>query len=393
MHDEPVATLESTDNFEHVLTYHPGVAEEQFISLLMPVRTKSYVYPELHPLFRMNLPEGYLLSVLQEQLGPNVGASPLNLLSVVGRNAIGRVKLAPPGVAPRAEPLAFELGEILRGDNSEATFERLLRRFAASGVSGVVPKFLAPNTAAFPKDYNKATLPTDKYIIKGTTSRLPGVALNEHFCMQVAHRAFGHAARTEVSRDGQALAVHRLDYAEDGITRLGMEDLCSLLALRNADCHTKNIALLYSGLSDVRLAPVYDMMTIAVYDDYCHNPPGMSVGGRSTWRPGKALEVYLQTRCGLKPAEVGQRVEHLWEAMVDVSTEVVRASRDHESFGLVGPRMLKAWNEGMNSLRLSKAWSIPSLEPVLQAEGFAEGVQPKAPARAKIGKSPLPSMS
>ncbi|MBS3970842.1 MAG: HipA N-terminal domain-containing protein, partial [Clostridia bacterium] len=232
VHDEPVATLESTDNFEHVLTYHPGVAEEQFISLLMPVRTKSYVYPELHPLFRMNLPEGYLLSVLQEQFGPNVGASPLNLLSVVGRNPIGRVKLAPPGADPRAEPLAFELGDVLRGDNSEAAFERLVRRFAASGVSGVVPKFLAPNTAAFLKDYNKATLPTDKYIIKGTTSRLPGVALNEHFCMQVAHRAFGHAARTEVSQDGQALAVHRFDYAEDGITRLGMEDLCSLLALR-----------------------------------------------------------------------------------------------------------------------------------------------------------------
>lgn len=436
VHDEPVATLESTDNFEHVLTYHPGVAEEQFISLLMPVRTKSYVYPELHPLFRMNLPEGYLLSVLQEQFGPNVGASPLNLLSVVGRNVIGRVKLAPPGADPRSEPLAFELGDILRGDNSEAAFERLVRRFAASGVSGVVPKFLAPNTAAFLKDYNRATLPTDKYIIKGTTPRLPGVALNEHFCMQVAHRAFGHAARTEVSQDGQALAVHRFDYAEDGITRLGMEDLCSLLALRpeqkyestwekvanrikdvtpvqnqgqvlsdlgnlllltyalrNADCHTKNIALLYSGLSDVRLAPVYDMLTIAVYDDYCDNPPGMSVGGRSAWRPGKALEVYLQTRCGLKPAEVGQRVERLCEAMVEVSTEVVRASRGYESFGLVGPRMLKAWNEGMNSLRLSKTWSIPFLEPVLQAEGFAEVAQSKAPARAKIGKSPLPLMS
>jgi serine/threonine-protein kinase HipA len=55
--------------------------------------------------------------------------------------------------------------------------------------------------------------------------------------------------------------------------------------------------------------------------------------------------------------------------------------------------MLKAWDEGMNSLRLSKAWSIPSLEPVLQAEGFAEVVQPKAPTRAKIGKSPLPLMS
>ena len=52
----------------------------------------------------------------------------------------------------------------------------------------------------------------------------------------------------------------------------------------------------------------------------------------------------------------------------------------------------QAWNEGMNSLRLSKAWSFPSLEPVLQAEGFAEVVQPKAPARTKIGKSHLPLM-
>ena len=87
VHNQPVATLESIDGFRHVMTYHPDIAPEQFVSLLMPVRTESYVYPELHPLFRMNLPEGFLLSVLQEQLGPHVGASPLNLLSVVGRNA------------------------------------------------------------------------------------------------------------------------------------------------------------------------------------------------------------------------------------------------------------------------------------------------------------------
>ena len=94
VHDKPVATLESADGFRHVMAYHPDVDPEQFVSLLMPVRTESYVYPDLHPIFRMNLPEGFLLSILQEQLGPQVGASPLNLLSVVGRNAIGRVKVA-----------------------------------------------------------------------------------------------------------------------------------------------------------------------------------------------------------------------------------------------------------------------------------------------------------
>ena len=435
VHDTPVATLDSTDNFEHVLSYYPEVSEKNFVSLLMPVRTKSYDYPDLHPFFRMNLPEGYLLSVLQEQFGPHLGASALSLLSVVGRNAIGRIKVAPPGADPRTEPLPFELKDILRGDNTEDAFEHLVRRFAASGVSGVVPKFLSPGSAAPLADYKKATFPTDKFIIKGTTSKLPGVALNEHFCMQVARRAFSHAAQTEVSDDGQALVVHRFDYAEDGITRLGMEDLCSLLALRpeekydstwekvagriiqvtptknqakalsdlanlllltyalrNADCHTKNIAVLYSDHTDVRLAPVYDMLTITVYDDYCTNPPGMSIGGRSTWQPKKALDMYLQTRCGLKPSEVHQRVERVCEAIVEVSPDVVRASRNYKTFATTGPRMLHAWNEGMNSLRLTKNWSIPSLDGLLQAEGFSQVVPPKAPPRTKIGKSSLSMM-
>lgn len=47
VHNQPVATLESIDGFRHVMTYHPDIAPEQFVSLLMPVRTESYVYPEL----------------------------------------------------------------------------------------------------------------------------------------------------------------------------------------------------------------------------------------------------------------------------------------------------------------------------------------------------------
>ena len=252
----------------------------------------------------MNLPEGFLLSILQEQLGPQVGASPLNLLSVVGRNAIGRVKVAMPGADPTQPPVPFELAGILRGDNSEAAFVDLVRRYAVSGVSGVVPKFLSPNILA---EHGKGTLATDRHIIKGTTSRLPGVALNEHLCMEVSRQAGIPTAKTEVSDDGQALVVHRFDFEDDGVTRKGMEDLCSLLslrpeekyqstwervvgrikdvvpvaaqqnaalsqladlllltyALRNADCHTKNIALLYSGRERIALAPVYDMLTIS----------------------------------------------------------------------------------------------------------------------------------
>jgi serine/threonine-protein kinase HipA len=430
VHDKPVATLESPDGFKHVLSYHhPEVEESQFVSLLMPVRTESYVYPGLHPNFHMNLPEGFLLSVLQEELGPHVGASPLNLLSVVGRNVIGRVKVAAADTDPNQPPVPFELAEILRGDNSEEAFVRLVRKHAVSGVSGVVPKFLSNELG----EHNKATVATDRYIIKGTTAKLPGVALNEHLCMEVARRAGMPAASTEVSDDGQALVVHRFDHDDDGRTRLGMEDLCSLLALRpeqkyettwervvkrikevifspeqqnaalsrladlllltyalrNADCHSKNVALLYRSKDDVWLAPVYDMLTITVYDDYAKNPPGLSLQGRSTWQPGKALQLFLQTRCGVMPAEARQRVERICEAIVSVTPELIRAAKAHAGFHETGKRMLHAWNDGMNSLRLQKTWSLPSLdEPIAQAR-FSKTKPPEPTPRKKIGRSAL----
>jgi serine/threonine-protein kinase HipA len=359
------------------------------------------------------------------------------LLSVVGRNAIGRVKVAPEGADPKSPPVAFEVRNILRGDNSEQAFMGLVREFAVSGVSGVVPKFLAPAAAGqdAKKLLGKTTLATEKFIVKGTPASLPGVALNEHFCMQVAQRAFGNAAKTEVSDDAQALVVHRFDYEEDGQTRLGMEDLCSLLslrpeqkyeatwervakrikdvtpverqaaalsdlgnlllltyALRNADCHTKNIALLYSSRQDVRLAPVYDMLSITVYDDYCNNPPGISIHGRQTWNPGKALPLLLQHHCGIGLAAVQAKVERVCEAIVAVSPEVLRATRDSKQFTEVGVRMLRAWNEGMNSLRLQKAWSLPNLDHLLGDEALAKVADPKTP-RKVLGRSPLKLMS
>jgi serine/threonine-protein kinase HipA len=77
-----VAVLEPDGDFRSVLTYRDNVAPDDFVSLTMPVRTESYAWDDvLHPIFQMNLPEGYLLQVLQEQLGPQVTGSPMALLS------------------------------------------------------------------------------------------------------------------------------------------------------------------------------------------------------------------------------------------------------------------------------------------------------------------------
>lgn len=426
VNDRPVATLESPDTFRHVLAYHPNIDPADFVSLLMPVRTESYTYPELHPLFRMNLPEGFLLSILQEALGPLVGASPLNLLAVVGRNAIGRVKVAPTGADPTQPPVPFDVAEILRGDNSEAAFVDLVRRFATSGVSGVVPKFLSPPTL---EPHTKATIAIDRYIVKGTTARLPGVALNEHFCLEVAHRAKIPAAFSEVSDDGQALLVHRFDVREDG-TRRGMEDLCSLLllrpeqkyestwervvnrirdivrdpaqqsaalsrvadlllltyALRNADCHTKNVALIYDSRDSIELAPVYDLVTTTAYADYRHNPPGMPIEGRSTWYPRKALERFLQVRCGVMPADTRERVERIGQAMVEVAPRLVEAAKQYPHFAPIAGTILGSWNEGLETLRIQKSWFVPTLDQLITEADLPE---PERPPTGKIGRSEL----
>ena len=93
-----VAALEQAGDFKSVLSYRADVAAEDFVSLTMPVRTESYVWDDqLPPVLQMNLPEGYLLQVLQEQFGPQIGASPMALLSVIGRNMVGRLQVAAKG--------------------------------------------------------------------------------------------------------------------------------------------------------------------------------------------------------------------------------------------------------------------------------------------------------
>ena len=54
-----VATLDAVGDFKSSMTYHEGVAPEDFVSLTMRVRCDPYVWDDvLHPVFQMNLPEG-----------------------------------------------------------------------------------------------------------------------------------------------------------------------------------------------------------------------------------------------------------------------------------------------------------------------------------------------
>jgi serine/threonine-protein kinase HipA len=426
-----VAVLESAGDFRSVLTYHASTPTDAFVSLTMPVRTESYVWDDtLHPVFQMNLPEGYLLQVLQEQLGPQITASPMALLSVIGRNMVGRIQVAAAGAKLDEPTQPVEVAELLQGDNSEEAFAELVRQHAASGVSGVVPKFLDTQSEDVGRGavHKKTTLLTRRHIIKGSTGRLPYVTLNEHLCMQVAGRVLS-TARTELSQDGNALVVHRFDVDDNGQLRLGMEDFCALLglrpaakyettweriaravrdhvpgatqletfrqlattllltyALRNADCHAKNLALLYTSRADVHLSPAYDMITTVAYPGYQQNPPGISFMGKKTWSPGKSLGKFIAATFGVSVKAQVEIVEAISDAVSDIAPRVREAMTRYAAFADIGKRMLLAWNEGVTGLRGKRVYSLQEWNPSSAFEGFSDP-PPHSNEKAVIGRS------
>ncbi len=405
--NDHVAVLEQVGDFKSVLTYIPDVAPENLVSLTMPVRTESYVWDdELHPIFRMNLPEGYLLQVLQEEFGPHVGASPVALLSVIGRNMVGRLKVAPPDAALDEPAKPIEVAELLKGDNSEEAFAQIVREHAKSGVSGVLPKFLDTEVQQEVGlgRHKKATLFTHQHIIKGSSARIPFATANEHLCMQVATRVV-ESAKTELSQDGNVLVVHRFDVDNDGKALRALEDFCALLglkpqnkyettweriakavrthvdgkyhyetfrklatvllltyALRNADCHSKNLALLYTSRNDARLAPVYDFFTTSVYAGYQHNPPGIGFMGKKTWLPGKTLAKFITANFNISEREQKEIIEQISDAIADTAPAVREMMDGLAGFKDTGKRMLVAWSEGVKLLREPRMYAFKPME-------------------------------
>jgi len=425
-----IGSLRSVGDFKSSMVYLPGIDSEDFVSLTMGVRDEPYVWDDvLHPFFQMNLPEGYLLQVLQEQFGPVVGASPMALLSVIGKNMIGRVQVAPEGAALDESVQAVDVEALLQGDNSEERFADLVRMHASSGVSGVVPKFLDASEERI-QGHGKATICSHRHVIKGSSRQLPFVSLNEHLCMEVARRVMP-SARTRISDDGQALVVDRFDVDENGERWRGMEDFCSLLglrpsakyettweriakavrnlvpaeghaavfggmaslmlltyALRNADCHAKNVALLYTGRRNIQLSPAYDVITTAAYPEFARNPPAIGFMGKKTWDPGANLRNFIATMFQVPQRRQAKTVEAIGDAMVEVGPLVRHAMTDHPGFADIGKRLLAAWSEGLLSLRDKRIYSMGNIDLGNAFEGFSDVVSsPKA--RKVIGRSTL----
>jgi len=425
---------------EYVLKYLPLASQADFISLSMPVREEPWRWPrDLHPFFRQNLPEGYLLGVIREEFGPLLDGTDLSLLAVVGGTGIGRVTVTPEGGTPGADLEPLQIEDLLKADNSSEHFAALVRRYARVSVSGVVPKFIAPEDTPCDASLKtsiplgKPTLRIGSHIIKGSDDHTPFLGFNEHFSMRVLERLnVMPVARTRMSDDGRVLIVERFDVDARGTPTHGLEDACSLLGLpphekyatttekvlnatraylpaehvraqlhqlgwllltnyviRNADCHAKNIALCYTSRADVSYTPAYDIVTTQAYSRFANSPPSLSVEGRQTWTAGKALERFFNARLGIAPRQYLEMVERLCESAVSVGEEVIEAAKNESHWQPVARQMLHAWNEGMSSLRDPKRNAqYRGLDAAIAASGFAEPAPPE-PLGVTIGRSEL----
>ncbi|MGY3581539.1 serine/threonine-protein kinase HipA [Bradyrhizobium sp. USDA 4341] len=389
---KPVGLLDRHGHRGATFVYDRGVEPTNAVSLTMPARSASWNFDfGLLPIFDMNLPEGALRTEIQRRFAKATGSfDDFDLIAVVGRSQIGRLRLTPPDVALDETVPFTAIDEILSSRRGSDLYDYLLDRYAGvSGASGVQPKVLARTGEE--KD-SKLTVKGATHIVKvWKPGEFPELAANEWFCLEAARRAGLEVPRNELSADGSALVVERFDLNDDGTYR-GFEDFCVLNALQtrdkynggyetrifrraaeyvgadpasrratlrglfrlfvlncavqNGDAHSKNWGLLYDDVTGVaRLAPVYDVVTTTVYVP--NDKMALSLGGSTNWPNVKKLTQLGQTRCDLTPKEIGEILEQTADAVTETAPRLAAWFADRGDRDEVGRRMLMAWADGV----------------------------------------------
>lgn len=339
------------ENQEYIYSYS-SENKNDYLSLTMPIRTKSYTNKLLHPIFEMHLPEGYLLSVIKKHFSKLTKTDDFGLLKLMSQNIKGRVNY---------KNKESSEGEILTLDNllypsTSTLFDELVNKFAlTSALSGVQPKVLA-------KVQDKATLSFQDYIVKSWGEDYPNLALNEYYCMQIIKKANIKVPEFYLSDDHQLFIMKRFDLKEDG-TFLGFEDMCVLQAkqrddkydgsyegivktikifasvrykknalrqffkmvvinnfVQNGDGHLKNYGLVYKDIDNIELAPSYDVVSTTMYIK--NDIPALHLLGSKKWWSKKYLLRFAVESCDLSLKESNTLYDECLVALQCVIDEI-----------------------------------------------------------------------
>jgi serine/threonine-protein kinase HipA len=378
--------------------YLPETNAARAVSVTMPMRLASWDTPfGIAPIFEMNLPEGALRERLRLAFAKAIGTfDDFDLLSIVGRSQVGRTRYTGRREQLQEDVPFQSVDEILARRRDGDLFYFLLDKFASfSGISGVQPKFLVRDGNAFAQTgLNGARLSEScrgaTHIVKfWEAGEYPQLAANEYFCLRAAEECGLEVPSYRLAEDGAALVIDRFDLRIDGTYR-GFEDFCVLnakgtdkkysgsyetsilkrfqqfansphvntdleklfalivlnCALRNGDAHLKNFGIVYDDvLGGARLAPVYDLVTTAVY--LPNDGMALTLNGSTRWPAAKELQRLGETRIGGSPAQIREVLARVAEAISKISAEVRAYIREHPGFADIGERMLQEWQKGM----------------------------------------------
>jgi serine/threonine-protein kinase HipA len=391
--------LDRTADRATTFLYLPEAPGARAVSVTMPVRLASWETRfGITPIFEMNLPEGVLRERLRLAFAKATGTfDDLDLLSITGRSQVGRIRYT--GAKEQLdEDVPFQsVDDILKRRRGGDIFRYLLERFAtSSGISGIQPKVLIRDEQAFAAHRKDARLSQSyrgaTHIVKfWEPNEYPQLAANEYFCLRVAEGCGLDVPRFQLSEDAGALVLDRFDLRSDGTYR-GFEDFCVLnarrtdqkysgsyetsilkrfqqfansphvyadleklftlialnCALRNGDAHLKNFGIVYDDvLGEARLAPVYDLVTTAVY--LPKDSMALTLNGSTHWPTAKELQRLGETRAGATPAQVREIFARIEEAMRSTSAELRRYIQEHSEFEEIGERILAEWEAGIAS--------------------------------------------
>ncbi|MGO9484001.1 MAG: HipA domain-containing protein [Rhodomicrobium sp.] len=375
--------------------YDPQALPERAVSVTMPVRVQSWnTQFGLAPIFEMNLPEGALRERLIRRFAKATGRfDDLDLLSVVGRTQIGRLRFSALDAELDEEVPFQSIDEILRARRGGALFDYLLDTFAAySGLSGVQPKVMIRAREGGQKGKasgrESSSLRSATHIVKlWDAAEFPELAANEFFCLSAARAAGLTVPNFQLSEDGAALILERFDL-NDG-AYLGFEDFCVLnglqtadkysgsyesrlfkrlsdyvgpasrtksardlfrlfalnCALRNGDAHLKNFGILYNDVNGAaELAPVYDLVTTTAY--LPQDAMALTLNGTTRWPDVRKLIELGQVRANLSKKDIEGILEATADALSDTLGKMRRYFRKSD-FPETGKRIAAAWEEGI----------------------------------------------
>lgn len=374
----PVARL--TFSGEWQMEYDPAWEARRSafpVSLTMPLRSGPVSADRLLPWLANLLPETHLA-----EIGQRLKVSPqdiVGLLSHIGRDTAGALSIGEP-----RKP-----GVNLQDIPDNAALERILNELPAKpflvGERGVSMSLagVQEKLPVFVDGDRKISIPVDgtpsTHILKPDTKRLAGSVENEAFCLALARACGLEAAEATIGVAGRRryLLVTRYDRFTDAqgqIRRLHQEDLCQLtghfpvqkyerssagrgvtlsmmfdamsnlvspaerlklldavifnVLICNSDSHAKNYSVLIGAGGTARMAPLYDLMCAAVYQQVDQSLPQAIAEKFNAAELTHADWLTLAKTVGLSGASTLRRVEQLAELVSDTCEDIAREVAD-----------------------------------------------------------------